>query len=262
MTIAVRGLGLSLAFGLVAWLLNGYVFQGPRPTGPPPRKVSREELSLASSENATHVYVSLLGHVFDVSKGRSYYGKGGGYAFFAGRDATRAFATGDFSSEGLQESIEGLSSPECLAIKKWLAFYRGHRKYDFVGFLEGNVYVDADAGVGKTSLAAPAASAADTRETAAMRQFQACARSGATLATDEKQRATCSSEWNLQTGIRKVWCDAADMVPRKASFMMSNGATKEECMCIPLQQISERRDVLPFGDCNEREAVCTYSAAP
>ena len=247
MNLPAAGLSLAVAVGVVACLLcSSYVFRGHKPAGPPPRKISREELTLATSENATTLYVSILGHVFDVSKGASYYGKNGGYAFFAGRDATRAFATGDFSADGLQESIEGLSSPECLAIQKWLSFYQSHRKYDFLGYLEGNVYVDADA-------------VAET--TPAMRQFQLCARNGATLATDEKEKATCSTEWNLQTGVRKVWCDAADMVPRKASFMMSNGATKEECMCIPLQQITERRDVSVFGSCQERDAVCTYVAA-
>lgn len=39
-------------------------------------------------------WVALLGHVFDVSSAANMYGTGGGYSFFAGKDATRAFVTG------------------------------------------------------------------------------------------------------------------------------------------------------------------------
>jgi hypothetical protein len=40
---------------------------------------------------------SIVGHVFDVSNGRGFYGPGGGYDFFAFRDGSRAYATGDFT---------------------------------------------------------------------------------------------------------------------------------------------------------------------
>ncbi|KAJ0807086.1 putative cytochrome b5-like heme/steroid binding domain-containing protein [Helianthus annuus] len=35
--------------------------------------------------------------VFDVTKGKSHYGKGGGYNHFSGRDASRAFVSGNFT---------------------------------------------------------------------------------------------------------------------------------------------------------------------
>ncbi|ONL94634.1 BTB/POZ domain-containing protein NPY2 [Zea mays] len=37
--------------------------------------------------------------VFDVTKGRSHYGPGGGYHHFAGRDASRAFVSGNFTGK-------------------------------------------------------------------------------------------------------------------------------------------------------------------
>ena len=40
--------------------------------------------------------LALLGVVYDVSRGKEYYGPGGGYSFFAGRDASRAYVTGKF----------------------------------------------------------------------------------------------------------------------------------------------------------------------
>ena len=40
------------------------------------------------------VYLALMGKVFDVSAGAKYYGKGGSYAYFSGKDASRAYITG------------------------------------------------------------------------------------------------------------------------------------------------------------------------
>ena len=40
------------------------------------------------------IYLALTGLVFDVTHGKSFYGKDGGYSFFAGRDGTSAFMTG------------------------------------------------------------------------------------------------------------------------------------------------------------------------
>ena len=232
---------LSLLVGVSSWVFYKYSYLFyPKPQGRPLRTITRLELSLASADNSTHLYLSILGHVFDVSAGGSYYGKGGGYAFFAGRDATRAFATGDFTQDGLVESVENLSTTECLAIQKWLQFYQAHKKYAHIGYLEDSPYI-----VGSTR---------------AMREFQQCAKRGGQVATDEKIRSTCSIDWNLQTRVRKVWCDTPGMVPRKASFMESTGVLKEECMCIPIQQINERRDLSLFGQCGERDTVCQYIA--
>ena len=41
------------------------------------------------SADAPGLYLALLGVVYDVSSGRQHYGAGGGYSFFAGRDASR-----------------------------------------------------------------------------------------------------------------------------------------------------------------------------
>lgn len=55
--------------------------------------ISKEKLE-ASVGNAGKVRLAILGQVFDVTKGRRHYGKDGGYSFFAGKDASRAYVTG------------------------------------------------------------------------------------------------------------------------------------------------------------------------
>ncbi|GLT67647.1 hypothetical protein SLA2020_399390 [Shorea laevis] len=38
------------------------------------------------------IYVAVKGRIFDVTNGKSFYGPGGPYALFAGKDASRALA--------------------------------------------------------------------------------------------------------------------------------------------------------------------------
>ncbi len=61
--------------------------------------VTAEALA-ASVQDAPVLRLAILGQVFDVTKGRKHYGKDGGYAFFAGKDAARAFVTGSPHSWG------------------------------------------------------------------------------------------------------------------------------------------------------------------
>lgn len=47
------------------------------------------------------------GRVFDVTRGRNFYGPGGPYANFAGRDASRGLAKGSFDEDMLTKDLDG-----------------------------------------------------------------------------------------------------------------------------------------------------------
>jgi len=53
------------------------------------------------------VYLSVRGRVFDVTSGRNFYGPGGPYANFAGRDASRGLAHGSFDEDMLTKDLDG-----------------------------------------------------------------------------------------------------------------------------------------------------------
>ena len=66
-----------------------------RETGP--RVFTKAELA-QYVDTRRGLKVAICGQVFDVTKGAEFYAKGAGYGFFAGRDASLAFATGNFKT--------------------------------------------------------------------------------------------------------------------------------------------------------------------
>ena len=86
------------------------------------------------------VYLAVRGRVFDVSPGRNFYGPGGPYQNFAGRDASRGLACGSFDEDMLTENLSGpldlledLGESEIEAMKGWEE--RFSEKYLVVGKL-------------------------------------------------------------------------------------------------------------------------------
>jgi len=103
---------------------------------------TKEELAkYDGSPGSPGLYLALMGQVFDVSKGKDYYGPGGGYSFFSGRDASRAFVTGDFEEKGLIDNVEGLTKDDYMGLEEWSSFY--NKDYTKVGLVSGNFYTPA-----------------------------------------------------------------------------------------------------------------------
>lgn len=74
---------------------------------------NNEQLALFDgTRESKSVYLAVLGRVYDVERGRHHYGPRGGYHGFAGKDASRAFVTGDFSSAGLVDDVDGFGEQE------------------------------------------------------------------------------------------------------------------------------------------------------
>ena len=61
--------------------------------------------------NGKSIYFAVNGRVFDVSAGRNFYGPGGPYENFAGRDASRGLAFGSFDESMLTEDLNGPLDP-------------------------------------------------------------------------------------------------------------------------------------------------------
>ncbi|PGH30564.1 hypothetical protein GX50_06647 [[Emmonsia] crescens] len=80
------------------------------PKGPPPvvfRTFTPITLLPFNGKDGAPVYLAVRGRVFDVSAGRNFYGPGGPYENFAGKDATRGLACQSFDEEMLTKDLKG-----------------------------------------------------------------------------------------------------------------------------------------------------------
>lgn len=93
-----------------------------------------------NGEENRPVFLAVRGRIFDVSPGRNFYGPGGPYSNFAGRDASRGLACGSFDEDmltkdldGPLDKLEGLDAEQMEALQGWEE--RFLEKYNVVGKL-------------------------------------------------------------------------------------------------------------------------------
>ncbi|KDP33496.1 hypothetical protein JCGZ_07067 [Jatropha curcas] len=77
------------------------------------------------------IYIAVKGRVFDVTAGNSFYGPGGSYAMFAGKDASRALAKMSKNDEDISPSLDGLTEKEIGVLNDWEKKFEV--KYPIVG---------------------------------------------------------------------------------------------------------------------------------
>ncbi|KAK2828813.1 hypothetical protein Q5P01_019847 [Channa striata] len=189
--------------------------------GSPVRLLTKSELALYDGEEGGRgLYLAVLGHVFDVHKGHKHYGRGGAYHSMAGKDASLAFITGDFTESGLTDDVSGVSPLQVLALYDWLSFYQ--REYQFVGFVTGRFY--SETGQPTKDLLQVEAALAEGKQIKAQSDV------------DMLRFPACNSEWSAAKG-GKVWCSTKSGgverdwagVPRK---FYSFGSSGVRCVCV------------------------------
>lgn len=82
------------------------------------------------------ILMGVLGRVFDVSNASDFYGPGGPYSVFAGRDASRALATFSVDSSQFKDTHDDLSDlkpSQMSSVKEWEMQFL--EKYPVVGKL-------------------------------------------------------------------------------------------------------------------------------
>jgi membrane-associated progesterone receptor component len=100
------------------------------PKGPTPivfQTYTPRTLLKNNGQNNAPVYLAVRGKVYDVTSGRNFYGPGGPYENFAGRDATRGLACQSFDEDMLTKDLDGpldpcddLSAEQLENLKGWI----------------------------------------------------------------------------------------------------------------------------------------------
>ena len=110
----------------------------PEPPAPLPKAEERDysvsELAqYDGSDPAKPLLIGIRGWVYDVTAGRDFYGPGGPYGMFAGRDCTRALAKVSFDEELFTGDLDGLEREEIEKLEEWIEMFEG--KYRRLGQL-------------------------------------------------------------------------------------------------------------------------------
>ncbi|GMP73657.1 hypothetical protein CsSME_00031347 [Camellia sinensis var. sinensis] len=110
---------------------------------PPPvqlGEVTEEELKVYDgSDPKRPLLMAIKGQIYDVTQSRMFYGPGGPYALFAGKNASRALAKMSFEEQDLTGDISGLGPFELDASQDWE--YKFMTKYAKVGSVKKTVPV-------------------------------------------------------------------------------------------------------------------------
>ncbi|KAI3757617.1 hypothetical protein L6452_05159 [Arctium lappa] len=105
---------------------------------PPPvqlGEISEEELKAYDGNDPKKpLLMAIKGQIYDVSQSRMFYGPGGPYALFAGKDASRALAKMSFEEKDLNGDLTGLGVFELEALQDWE--YKFMSKYVKVGSIK------------------------------------------------------------------------------------------------------------------------------
>lgn len=201
-----------------------------------PSHLSVQELQKFDGTRSQTIVLGILGEAFDVSKGEKFYAPGNGYSCFAGKDASRAFITGDFEGSGLTDNVTGLQPEQLLSLDEWKQFY--HEKYIYVGRVTGGYFFDERG-----------------EPTEGYRELQEGIVEGKNIKqlrkAEEDKFAPCNSKWTKETG-SIVWCKEG--FPRRVTIHKPRGDTYRRCACLTPEQMDDAYE--PYPDCPESAQTC------
>lgn len=141
----IVGSPINLILVAIITFLIYKIFSSRKPSPAPPAEPElpklRKDFTVAElkaydgNQPDGRVLVAVNGKVYDVTKGKRFYGPGGPYAAFGGKDASRGLATFSVTANDNNEydDLSDLSPTEMDSVKEWEMQFK--EKYDFVGRL-------------------------------------------------------------------------------------------------------------------------------
>uniref|UniRef100_A0A1L8DZ45 Putative heme/steroid binding protein n=1 Tax=Nyssomyia neivai TaxID=330878 RepID=A0A1L8DZ45_9DIPT len=219
----------------------------PTKTTPGEVLFTLDELSKYTGANGSKgLYIAIMGTVYDVEKGRKHYGPGGSYHFFAGRDATTSFITGEFEqvSDDLDDVLQ-LAPRDLLSVLQWKEFY--DKEYKHMGKLVGRFYDSQGAETKYFGYV-----------NAKIHEAREEVKSSERI---KEEFPGCNTEWSVDTGTR-FWCTTRSGgkdrewigVPRK---YFEVGRSDYRCACVHPDRL-DSPNVKEFPECDAEAHECIY----
>lgn len=95
-------------------------------------EITLEEMSKCTGEDPFRpILVALRGQIYDMSEARNFYGPGGAYHVYAGREAARALGKMSLSAKDCTAEIDDLTEKEKETLQQWETKFSS--KYKVVG---------------------------------------------------------------------------------------------------------------------------------
>ncbi|XP_076468245.1 membrane-associated progesterone receptor component 1-like [Babylonia areolata] len=139
LNLALLGICGFLIYKIIASRRRAEPSQPKEPELPPLKKqdFTLEQLREYDGKGKNgRILIAVNGKVFDVTKGKRFYGPGGPYGLFSGRDASRALATFSLNEDSLRDEYDDLSdlnSMQMESVREWEMQFT--EKYVYVGKL-------------------------------------------------------------------------------------------------------------------------------
>ncbi|ETN67832.1 hypothetical protein AND_000342 [Anopheles darlingi] len=247
-----RHIILAVAGSVCCYLLSSYsglpYFRQPAVVPRTAEQLfSEAELLEHNGVTSESLYLVILGHVYDVTKGAKHYGPGESYHMFVGHDASRSFVTGEFErySDELSD-VSGLTDAELQQLLTWKEFY--DKTYPYLGKATGR-YFD---GIGQ--------------ETEYLRLVRArVEKAAAQAANDGPKYPSCNVEWKVEIGTR-VWCSNRSGTGQERSWVgrprkvlpghNESGRAVQFCACLPDDATDDETMYVRFPNCDESAESC------
>jgi membrane-associated progesterone receptor component len=113
------------------------------PERPPPEKMERlpvglmtlDQLSQYRGQDGSRILLSICGRIFDLTKGRDYYGVDGPYHCFTGADASFMLGAMSLTAEDRNKKAFEQDGDHQITLSDWISRFR--TKYPIVGRLQG-----------------------------------------------------------------------------------------------------------------------------
>eukprot|EP00730_Choanoeca_flexa_P015527 TRINITY_DN7148_c0_g1_i2.p1 TRINITY_DN7148_c0_g1~~TRINITY_DN7148_c0_g1_i2.p1 ORF type:complete len:304 (+),score=64.08 TRINITY_DN7148_c0_g1_i2:3-914(+) len=208
------------------------------------RILSSGELAQYDGIKQSKVYLAVLGEVYDVTQGPDYYGPDteSEYRFFAAKDASRAFSSGEFhDTDSPPHVVDGLTDEQLHTVEFWRKFYQDADKYTRVGVVyqeDGTGFYDK---YGQPTERMVKVQTALKRHAKRKAQEQA----------EEDKYPNCNSKWEQGVG-GYFWCENG-RVPRKGSIT----SDKIRCGCYLPQEAARHQDRLQvYAGCDAKASKC------